>query len=153
MNSQLQQYAADHRFLLETVARQVGFEAPVAVDMDEFYTPLVKAARRGALLPIEGVLVRDWDPDNRKTSPGFQIGMRLYDIEGIPFVRVRFTHNDRLNGWGLDFVAVARENYRRLYQAALRCRRDEEPPCQPPILLPEQLSQLWKNTIGYLEGP
>ncbi len=55
MNSQLKQYAADHRFLLDTVARQVGFEMPVAVDMDEFYAPLVKAARRGALLPIDGV--------------------------------------------------------------------------------------------------
>ena len=44
--------------------------SPVAIDMDEFYVPLVKAARRGELLPIEGVLVRDWAPDSRRTSPG-----------------------------------------------------------------------------------
>jgi cell division protease FtsH len=153
MHSELQQYAADHRYLLEIVARQVGFTSPRALDLDEFYVPLVKAARRGELLPIEGVLVRDWDPDNRHTNPGVQIGMRLYEIEGVRFVRVRFVHNDRLNGWGLDFVAVDDKDYRRLYKIALRCRRDNEPPCTPPVLPQEQIDQLWKNTVGYLEGP
>ncbi len=152
MNSQLQQYAADHRFLLETVGRQVGFESPMAVDMDEFYTPLIKAARRGPLMPIEGVLVRDWDPDNRRTAPGLQIGMRLYDIEGVRFVRVRFAHNDTFNCWGLDFAVVDQKDYRRLYKLALRCRRDQSPPCAPPILPQDQLDLLWKNTIGYLES-
>jgi hypothetical protein len=152
MNSQLQQYAADHRFLLETVARQVGFESPVAVDMDEFYTPLVKAARRGPLLPIEGMLVRDWDPDNRRSSPGIQIGARIYEIEDVRFVRVRFAHNDTFNSWGLDFAVVDRKDYRRLYKIAVRCRRDNEPPSVPPILPHDQLELLWKNTIGYLES-
>lgn len=152
MNSQLQQYAADHRFLLDAIARQVGFESPIAMDMDEFYTPLVKAARRGPLLPIEGVLVRDWDPDNRRSAPGLQIGARLYEIEGVRFVRVRFAFNDTCNSWGLDFAAVDRKNYRRLYRIALRCRRDNEPPSVPPILPQNQLDLLWKNTIGYLES-
>src|SRR6516162_8893608 len=106
MNSHLHQYAADHHFLLETVAREAGFTSPVAVDMDEFYTPLVKAARRGPLLPIEGVLVRDWDPDNRRSAPGLQIGMRFYEIVGVRFVRVRFSHSDSINSWGLDFAVV-----------------------------------------------
>src|SRR5262249_57349764 len=116
MNSQPQQYTADHRFLLETVARQAGFTSPVAVDMDEFYTPLVKAARRGPLLPVDGVLVRDWDPDNRHSAPGLQMGMRFYDIEGIRFVRVRFAYNDTLNCWGLHFAVVDGKDYRRLYK-------------------------------------
>jgi cell division protease FtsH len=152
MNSQLKQYAADHRFLLETAARQAGFASPVAVDMDEFYAPLVKAARRGPLLPLEGVLVRDWDPDNRRSSPGIQLGMRIYEIEGIRFVRVRFAHSDNLNCWALDFAVVDGKDYRRLYKIALRCRRDNEPPCVPPILPHDQLDLLWKNTIGYLES-
>jgi hypothetical protein len=152
MESQLKQYAADHRYLLDLVARHMGWDAPIALDLDEFYVPLVKAARRGDLVPIEGVLVRDWDPDNRRTSPGVQIGMRLYHINDIRFARVRFHHNDRANGWGLDFVAVDRKDYRRLYKAALRCRRNTEPPSPPPVLPPEQLDLLWKNTIGYLEG-
>jgi hypothetical protein len=152
MNSPLKQYAADHRFLLETVARLAGFAAPVAVDMDEFYTPLVKAARRGPLLPVDGVLVRDWDPDNRHSMPGVQIGARVYHIEDVCFVRVRFVHNDSVNCWGLDFAVVDQKNYRRLYKIALRCRRDHEPPSVAPILPQEQLDLLWKNTIGYLEG-
>jgi hypothetical protein len=152
MSIPLKRYAADHRYLLDEAARQGGFAKPVAIDLDEFYTPLVKSARRGALLPIDGVLVRDWDPDNRHTSPGCQIGMRLYEIEGIRFIRVRFLHNDRLNGWGLDFVAVDQKDYRGLYKIALRCRLQNEPPCTPPVLPKEQLDLLWKNTIGYLEG-
>jgi hypothetical protein len=152
MSSQLKQYAADHRYLLETAAREAGFANPIAIDLDEFYIPLVKAARRGEMRPIDGVLVRDWDPDNRRTNPGIQIGLRLYDIEGIRFARVRFGHDGDLNGWGLDFVAVDQKDYRRLYQIALRCRRDNEPPCLCPVLPEEQLDQLWKNTIGYLEG-
>jgi hypothetical protein len=152
MHSEIQQYAADHRYLLQVVARQAGLANPVAVDLDEFYLPLVKAARRGELLPIEGVLVRDWAPDNRQTSPGVQIGMRVYEVEGARFVRVRFVPKDHLNGWGLDFVAVDQKDYRRLYQIALRCRRDHEPPSAPPVLPQEQLDQLWKNTIGYLEA-
>src|SRR5207245_7347385 len=67
---------ADHRYLMEIVAREAGFTAPVALDLDEFYSPLVKVSRKGPVLPVDGVLVRDWDPDNRRFAPGFQLGMR-----------------------------------------------------------------------------
>src|SRR5262245_49052527 len=150
--SELKQYAADHRFVLEQAARAAGFARPVAIQLDEFYTPLVRKARRRELVPIDGVLVRDWDPDGRRVSPGLQMGMRLYDIEGVRFVRVRFLHNDHGNCWGLDFVAVDEKDYRKLYRIALRCRRDDEPPSQAPVLPQDQLDLLWKNTIGYLEG-
>jgi cell division protease FtsH len=152
MDSLIKQYGADHRYLLDILSREMGFVHPIALDLDEFYAPLVKAARRRQLLPIDGVLVRDWDPDGRHTNPGIQIGMRVYEIEGIRFVRVRFHHNDQINGWGLDFVACDQKDYRRLYKIALRCRRDDEPPGNPPVLPLEQLDSLWKNTIGYLEG-
>jgi hypothetical protein len=76
---------------------------------------LFKVARKGALVPVDGVLVRDWDPDNRRLHAGLQLGMRLYEIEGVRFVKVRFAHSDQLNGWGLDFVAVDRKDYRKLY--------------------------------------
>jgi AAA+ superfamily predicted ATPase len=46
---------------------------------------------------------------------------------------------------------VGRKDYRRLYKIALRCRRDNEPACLPPVLPQEQLDLLWQNTIGYLE--
>jgi hypothetical protein len=151
MTSQLKKYSADHRYLLEVIARQAGFEAPVAIDLDEFHAPLLKAARKGPMLPIDGVLVRDWDPDNRRLHPGIQLGLRLYDIKGIRFVKVRFAFNEQENGWGLDFIAVDRKDYRRLYKIALQCRRDFEPPSKPPVLAAEQADVLWKNTVGYLD--
>ncbi len=151
MDSPLRQYTADHRYLLDLAARHAGFSSPVALDLDEFAVPLLKAARKGETLPVDGVLVRDWDPDNRRIDPGLQLGMRLYEIEGIRFVRVHFVYSDQQNGWGLSFVAVDRKDYRRLYRIALRCRRDLQPPSTPPILPPDQLDQLWKNTIGYLD--
>src|SRR5262245_45282990 len=76
MASQLEQYTTDHRYLLDAVRQKAGIADPVAVELDEFYVPLLKAARRGELLSLDGVLVRDWDPDNRRISPGFQLGLR-----------------------------------------------------------------------------
>jgi hypothetical protein len=152
MDTPLHDYAADHRYLLECVRRQTGLAQPIAVDMDEFYEPLVKAALRRELLPVDGVLVRDWDPDNRRTEPGVQIGMRVYEIEGIRFARVRFHQDDHANCWGLDFVAVDQKDYRRLYTIAIRCRQNSEPPSPPPVLPKDQLDTLWRNTVGYLEG-
>jgi hypothetical protein len=151
MKTLLKSYTADHRYLMELVSRQAGFAHPVAINLDEFYAPLLKSARKGILLPIDGVLVRDWDPDSRLLNPGMQLGMRLYDIEGIPFMRVRIPFHDRLNWGALDFVAVDRKYYRRLYRLALQCRRDFEPPSPPPVLPEDQAELLWKNTIGYLE--
>jgi hypothetical protein len=151
MKTPLKQYAADHRYLLEVVGRQAGFASPVAIDLDEFAVPILKAARKGELLPIGGVLVRDWDPDNRRVNPGVQLGMRLYEIEGIRFVRVQFPYNDQQNGWGLMFIAVDRKDYRSLYKIALRCRRDLQPPSTPPVMPDELLDLLWKNTISYLD--
>jgi adenylate kinase family enzyme len=151
MGNSLKQYTADHRYLLDAVARRAGFASPVAIDLDEFYAPLLKAARKRELLPIDGVLVRDWDPDNRSLQPGIQLGMRLYEIEGVRFVKVRFAYSDQPSLWGLDFVAVDRKDYRRLYKIALRCRRDFEPSGKPPVLHGDQAEVLWKNTIGYLE--
>jgi adenylate kinase family enzyme len=152
MGTPLEQYAADHRRLLDAAARQAGFADPVAVDLDEFYTPLLKAARRGPPLPLDGVLVRDWDPDNRRGDPGLRIGMRPYEIDGVRFVRVCFVPDSNLDCSGLDFTAVDRKDYRRLYRIALRRRLKQQPAGEPPVLPQEQLDVLWKNTVGYLEG-
>ncbi len=152
MDTPLRQYAADHRFLLDCVRQQVGLPNPIAIDMDEFYLPLVKASVRRELLPLDGVLVRDWDPDNRRTQPGIQIGIRVYEIEGIRFARVRFHHSDNTNCWGLDFITADQKDYGRLYKLALKCRETNEPPSPPPVLPRDQLDTLWRNTIGYLQG-
>lgn len=151
MTSHLKKYAAEHRYLLEVVRTQAGLADPVAINLDEFATPLLRQARKEELLPIDGVLVRDWTPDNRRTSAGTQLGLRCYEVEGIRFVRVRFAYHDHRHWGGLDFYAVDRADYRRLYKIALRCRRDMEPEGEAPVLPAEQAELLWQNTIGYLE--
>jgi len=147
----LKHYAADHRYLLSAAGRAAGLTDPVDIDLDEFAEPLLKKARRGPLVPIDGVLVRDWDPDNRRTYLGAQLGLRLYDIDGVRFASVGFNYHDKRHWSGLSFYAVDRTDYLRLYRVALRCRRDAEPPSPPPVLPEEQLEQLWRNTIGYLD--
>jgi hypothetical protein len=152
MESHLKTYTADHRHLIALAARQAGFADPVAIDLDEFYEPLIRAARKGEVLPVDGVLVRDWDPDNRRVYPGMLLGMRLYEVQGVRFVRVRFPFSNQQNGWGFDFTVVDRKDYRKLYRIALKARRTHDRPNTPPVLPAEQLDQLWKNTIGYLEA-
>jgi hypothetical protein len=152
MTTPLTLYASDHRSLLEAAGRRLGFHDPVAVAADDFLTPLLKASIRGAMLALDDVLVRSWDPDNRRTQPGVHFGMRVYRIDGIHFARLLFPYADWCSPWGRDFLLVDRKDYHRLYRIAVRCRRREEPPCQPPVLPAEQLAVLWQNTIGYLES-
>src|SRR5450631_1386055 len=103
METSLQEYAADHRHLLEILVQETGLVDPVAIDLDQFAAPLLKSARRGELLPVEGVLVRDWDPDNRALQPGVKLGIRLYAIQGIRFANVSFNQDQGKNGWGQEF--------------------------------------------------
>ncbi|HVK14402.1 MAG TPA: ATP-binding protein [Gemmataceae bacterium] len=149
--NQLQQYAADHRYLLDLVAQLTGLDDLVVVDLDQFFEGVMKAARKVGLFPLDGVMVRDWAPDNRRLYPGIQLGARLYELDGVRFVRVRFGHDNYRNAWGFDFMAVERRNYARFYRLAVKARRDREPPCRPPVLPKDQLDLLWQNTIGYLD--
>ncbi len=150
-HSPLKDYAADHRRLVRAAARAAGIREPIAIDADEFTRPLMKAARRGEFFSIDGVFVRDWDPNNRRSDPGVHMGGRLYEIDGIRFAQVQFNYDEALNSSGLWFMVVDRKDYRRLYKIALRCRRDHQPPSPPPVLPEDQAGILWKNTIGYLE--
>src|SRR6266566_6355840 len=127
MRIPLKRYTADHRYLLEAVGRYAGMAKPVAIRLDAFQIPLLKASRRGAILPVDGVLVRDWHPDSRRLWAGVRLGMRLYEIEGIRFVLVEFQYSEQLCSWGHDFAAVDAKDYRALYRIAVRCRRDDEP--------------------------
>jgi hypothetical protein len=148
----LKRYSAEHRYLLAEAARAAGLADPVAIDLDEFAHPLVKKARRGPLRPIDGVLVRTWYPHNRRSWLGAWLGLRAYEIDGIRFVQVSFNYRKNRLASGFGFFAVDRKDYSRLYRIALQCRRDAEPPSPPPVLPGEQLEQLWRNTIGYLDS-
>lgn len=147
----LRQYTADHRYLLEAAARQAGFEAPRAIESNHVITPLLKAARRLELLPVDGVLVRDWSREDAAGVGGFGFGMRLYEIKGIRFAWVRGCYQHTINDTALEFAVVDGKDYRRLYRIALRCRRFSRRAPVPPVMPPEQADILWKNTIGYLD--
>jgi cell division protease FtsH len=151
--SRMRQYSADHRFLLDLAAEHAGLADPVVINLGEFHEPLLLKAKKREFFPVDGVLVRDWDPSNRREFDGVNIGMRVYEIEGIRFVRVLFGYSTQQNNWAFVFTAVGKADYRKLYRVALRCRRDSEPPSQAPVLPQEQTETLWQNTIGYLEGP
>lgn len=149
----LKQFAADHGYLLDLVRRATGFAAPLAVTLDDLADPLLKKARRGELLPVDGVLVRDWDPNCRRTGYGIRAGMRRYEIDGVHFVLVHFAYDPCLDGDCLSFWAVDAKDYRSLYRAALRCYRElEKPLCAPPVMDASQREALWQNTIGFLSS-
>jgi hypothetical protein len=153
MESSLQQYAADHRHLLDLVRRAAGFVAPVAIKLPRFESALLKLAKRGPLLPVDGVLVREWDPDRCRDDAGVRAGLRLYEIEGVRFVLVHFMYHDQLDCDGLSFWAVDGKDYRRLYRIALRCYRELEKPLNTaPVMTASQRDVLWKNTIGFLDS-
>src|SRR6187402_3222292 len=68
LHSPLRASLADHRYLLAEVGRLAHLHDPVAVEPDAFLAPLLKRAVRGPFLPIDGVLVRDWDPLGRRAN-------------------------------------------------------------------------------------
>jgi hypothetical protein len=152
-HNSLKDFIAEHKYLLELAALEFGFDDPRAIDLGCFFDPLLKASRKGPVRPVDGVLVRHWDPNKHRVYPGIQLGMRGYTIDGVTFAHVCCPFDNSCNVWAFNFTVVDRKDYYRLFKIALRCRRDLQAPSNPPILPAEQLDLLWKNTIGYLEGP
>src|SRR5262249_54258889 len=138
MLSSLQDYTAAHRCLLASVAKAAGMADPVAFSAGPFHWPLLKASQKGARLPIDGVLVADWEPSQRGVYPGLRLGARLYALAGVHFANVKFWFDQNLDSAGLDFLAVDRKSYRRLYRLARRALRASEPASDGPVL-PEEL--------------
>jgi len=151
MSTRLHEYVADHRHLLHLLETNHGFVDPIALDLDEFYDPIMRLAKKCGVGDVDGLLVRDWDPDNRKTYPGIQLGVRLYEINGVRFARMRAMTNNQNNVWGGEFTAISRRDYIQFYRIALKARRDSNPPAEAPVLPQEQTDLLWQNTIGYLD--
>jgi cell division protease FtsH len=145
----LQRFVADHTALLRAVAAAADLTDPVAVDLDAFFTPLLSKAKRGPAVPLDGVLIRDWDPDFRRLWPGLRFGARLYSVAGVRFARAVASVTDN-GSQGYDFFAVSRADYRRFYRAAVRCKKATAPPGPPPVLPADQFDTLRANTVDYL---
>src|SRR5689334_4078952 len=126
----LTDYTADHRRLVEAAANAAGITDPIAFTAGSHFRSLVGNARRGQLVPVDGVLLRDWY-GSRNTWPGTQFGIRLYTIEGIPFARC-YTAIDNVHT-GYDFLVCSTNDYLKLFRIALRSEREREPAGTPPV--------------------
>ncbi len=147
----LQDFTADHRSLVTAAAQAGGFREPIAFDADLYERHLLKNAKRGRFVPIEGVFLRDWDPGFRTVWPGTGFGLRLYQLRGLTFVRV--TTGSALSHYcnGYDFLVCDKADYLPLYRLAQKLRKEATPPNPPPVMLDEIQQKLWQNSIGYLE--
>ena len=101
----LRRFVDDLQCILQKVAESTGIVDPVAIDLDVYLNPVLKRAIRGPVLPLSGVLIRDWDPDYRKYWPGVRFGVRLYTLDGVDFARVSANVSDSAAG-SYDFFVV-----------------------------------------------
>lgn len=145
-------YTANYRMLVDVVAKAVGIADPVSFVAGGFNYSLVQNAVRGPLLPIEGLLTRDWVGVSRKYYPGIQFGIRQYTAEGIRFARCIAPLVGKSGHAGnFDFYVVGRADYLKLYRQALKAQRTTEPESRPPVLPVEQLEVLRQNTLDFLD--
>ena len=145
-------FVADQTRLVRLAAELLGADDVVAVDPDALGTPLYKVSVRGPVVPLEGVLVRDWCRDNKQTFHGMRFGARLYRAgdgeSGVTFCRVHAP--DASEHTLTMFVVVARADYRRLFRLATAAQNVAEPPAEPPVAPADTLSALRRNTVDYL---
>jgi cell division protease FtsH len=141
---------ADHQALLKAVESAVGLMDPVAMELGQFQEPMLRKSRRLPVVPVEGVMIRDWHREMKQTNAGLSFGIRPYELEGITFcwVQCQCSIFPRQELYG--FFAVSRKDYTKLYRAALRAKKVVAPPPKPPIMTAEAFSTLRRNTIDYL---
>jgi len=145
----LELYSADHRQLLARAAEAARLADPVAVRLGCYSNVLLAAAKAGPVMPVEGVLVRDWCPHS-EPSAGLGLGVRPYEIEGLRFAVVEFGHSDWVSHEGLAFTAVGRADYARLYRVCRQLKAGEVRAAEPPVLADDLFERLRRNTIGFL---
>ena len=46
----------------ELVEREAKIADPIAVNLAHLYDPVIRKAKKREIIPIEGVMVRDWEP-------------------------------------------------------------------------------------------
>jgi len=146
----LQTFAADHRVLLQEAAAVAGLVDPIAFDPDEFAEPLLTNSVRGPVLPMGGVLVRDWYRRWPKTWPGVEHGARLYTADGLRFVHVVAKVDENISADGYNFYAVSRRDYASLYRLARKHQKAARPPGPPPVLSDDIFATLKQNTLDFL---
>jgi cell division protease FtsH len=151
MFTPLQQYTADHRFLLDAAAKAAGIEDPVAFDGGTYVFTLLKHAKRGPLVSIDGALTRAWTAAHRYYYPGTPFGIRLYKFQDIPFARCVAQMSEDAAADTYDFFVTSRSSYIPLFRHTLRLQRKKVDAAPPPVLDDKQFDILFQNTLGYLD--
>ncbi|HSQ58063.1 MAG TPA: ATP-binding protein [Gemmata sp.] len=149
--SPLATYVADHPRLVAAAAHAAGIANPLAFAPSTYLYYLLKAAIRGPLVPLEGVLVRDWLTGGRHYWPGTKFGVRLYTAKGIRFARVVANIDGDYAEESYEFFVVDRSEYVKLFRIAVRASRQRGTGGMPPVMAADQLEILRQNTIGYLD--
>ncbi|HVK17829.1 MAG TPA: ATP-binding protein [Fimbriiglobus sp.] len=151
MSTPLSEFTADHKTVVAAAAAAAGIADPVVFDPDDFADPLLENSVRGPLVPVDGVLIRDWDRNWRAAWPGVNYGVRVYRADGITFARGYCGLAPELTTTGFHVFVVDRRDYARLYRFAVRCKRASATGATPPVMPTGQRDVLWQNTIGFLE--
>ena len=145
----LTNWVADQNHLIEAARAALGAGEVVAFEADALQATLLKAAVRGPVRALAGVLVRSWDRDDRRTSSGSSVGLRVYALGELRFCWVSASPAANYEMVG-DFFAVARGDYAALYRKALELKRAATPVAQPPVAHDDTLAALRRNTVDYL---
>jgi cell division protease FtsH len=150
--SHAKDYAADHNLIKRLAAEAIGANEPVAFDPETIAHTIFRKGRRLPPVPIKGVLIRTWGRELRANGGGVQIGVAVFELDGIKIANPRFRYNHDLAGTALEFWVVDAKNYQRLYRALLKHAREIEPFVGPPIMPKPLQERLWRNTIGFLDS-
>lgn len=143
-------YTSDHATLLAAASRVTGMTDLVSFQLDSFRDATLTRSTRGPVLPLDGMLIRDWDRTNRSTYSGLVFGARTYTIQDVKFVHIVGRCDDDLPIYGYDFYAVNRCDYAKLFRIAKWCFRQDNPIGPAPVLSADTLSSLIQNTVQYL---
>jgi hypothetical protein len=151
MTTPLADYTADHNRIVEAAATAAGLTDPVAFNPRGHLYSLLGVAVRGALVPLDGALVRQWQTGVRKYWPTTTFGIRLYTAGGVRFAHcVANVHGDYQEE-AYDLFLVSRADYLRLFRIAVRAGREDVSAAPPPVLPRDQMDTLRQNTLGYLD--
>src|SRR5437868_6828751 len=107
----LSRVTADHRSLVDAAAEAAEITDPVAVELDEFEEAILQHAVRGPLVPLQGMLIRDWDRSHPRQWAGVKFGLRLYRLDGIRLARTVAEHDTKQFTSQFNFFVVSRADY------------------------------------------
>jgi cell division protease FtsH len=151
MPTLIQDYAADHAFLVRAAADAAGLADPVPFNPRNHLHSLLTKAVRGPLVPLGETLLRDWMTGGRHYWPGTQFGVRLYTAGGIKFARVVASLDGNILADAYDFCVVSKADYLKLFRFAVRTSRERASSGPPPVMFADQFETLKQNTLGYLD--